>query len=180
MGDIDLLGNGKNMALIQALLSAAGANTDTLAGSMWYEHPDYGYNYYFYFSIQNCTALHFVARCGSVALLQLCLQYSSPAAAALPCETGEGRAVSLRDLASASPDNVRDKIVAFVQSLAGDWTCRSHALFSSLTNILLGTLFLGLQRLEETGVLPLAHQAMLEDMLEGWTGRDDSCLTESP
>ena len=29
-----------------------------------------------------------------------------------------------------------------------------------------------MQRLEETGVLPQAHQAMLEDMLEGWTGSD--------
>jgi len=28
---------------------------------------------------------------------------------------------------------------------------------------------LGIQRLEETGVLALAHQAMLEDMLECWT-----------
>ena len=35
------------------------------------------------------------------------------------------------------------------------------------------TLLLGLQRLEEMEVLPQAHQAMLEDMLEGWTGSDD-------
>ena len=57
------------------------------------------------------------------------------------------------------------------------WTPSSHSeqLFSCGTNILFATLLLGVQRLEETGVLPLAHQAMLEDMLEGWTGRDDKC-----
>ena len=53
------------------------------------------------------------------------------------------------------------------------WTRRSHSLFSSKTNGLFATLLLGVQRLEETGVLPLAHQAMLEDMLQGWTGHDD-------
>ena len=53
------------------------------------------------------------------------------------------------------------------------WTRRSHALFLGRTNVLFATLLLGVQRLEETGVLPQAHQAMLEDMLEGWTGRDD-------
>ena len=54
------------------------------------------------------------------------------------------------------------------------WTRRSHALFGDSTNIRFGTLLLGLQRLEETGVLPQAHQAMQEDMLEGWTGRDQA------
>ena len=43
----------------------------------------------------------------------------------------------------------------------------------SPTNALFAVLMLGLQRLEETGVLPQAHHSMLEDMLEGWTGRDD-------
>ena len=45
-------------------------------------------------------------------------------------------------------------------------------MFSRGTNALFATLLLGVQRLEETGVLPQAHQAMLEDMLEGWTGSD--------
>ena len=47
-------------------------------------------------------------------------------------------------------------------------------MFSRSTNALCGTLLLGVQRLEETGVLPLAHQAMLEAMLEAWTVRDDT------
>ena len=59
-----------------------------------------------------------------------------------------------------------------MQDQARHWTRRSHALFSNHTNALFVTLLLGVQRLEETGVLPQAHQAMLEDMLEGWTGRD--------
>lgn len=54
------------------------------------------------------------------------------------------------------------------------WTQRRHAagIFRGKTNTLFATLFLGLQRLETMGVLPLAHQAMLEDMLEGWTWAD--------
>ena len=46
-------------------------------------------------------------------------------------------------------------------------------LFSLKTNVLFATLLLGVQRLEEAGVLLLAHQAMLEDMLECWTLADD-------
>ena len=46
-------------------------------------------------------------------------------------------------------------------------------MFSRGTNALFATLLLGVQRLEETGVLPQAHQAMLEDMLEDWTRGDD-------
>ena len=54
------------------------------------------------------------------------------------------------------------------------WTRRSHrVLFSEETNVLFATLLLGVQRLEEAGVLLLAHQAMLEDMLECWTLGDD-------
>ena len=45
-------------------------------------------------------------------------------------------------------------------------------MFLQKTNVLFATLLLGVQRLEETGVLPQAHQAMLEDMLEGGTGSD--------
>ena len=60
-----------------------------------------------------------------------------------------------------------------VQHLARHWTRGSHALFLRETNVLFATLLLGVQRLEETGVLPQAHQAMLEAMLEDWTGRDD-------
>ena len=46
-------------------------------------------------------------------------------------------------------------------------------MFCRGTNALFATLLLGVQRLEETGVLPQAHQAMLEDMLEDWTRGDD-------
>lgn len=50
------------------------------------------------------------------------------------------------------------------------WTRRIHAILPhSETNALFSTLLLGIQRLEETGALPLAHQAMLEDMLECWS-----------
>lgn len=58
------------------------------------------------------------------------------------------------------------------------WTPRAHAVnvFRPKTNVLFATFLLGLQRLEETEVLPLAHQAMLEDTLECWTWRDDSDL----
>ena len=47
-------------------------------------------------------------------------------------------------------------------------------MFSHHTNALFAMLLLGVQRLEETGVLPQAHQAMLEAMLEDWTCRDDT------
>ena len=51
------------------------------------------------------------------------------------------------------------------------WTRLTHALLFSdghKTNILFAALLLGLQRLETAGVLPPAHQSMLEDILEGW------------
>lgn len=54
------------------------------------------------------------------------------------------------------------------------WTRQNHAtMFSQDTNTLFATLLLGLQRLETTEVLPLAHYSMLEDMLECWTWDDD-------
>ena len=46
------------------------------------------------------------------------------------------------------------------------------ASFQRATNRLFAALLLGVQRLEEAGVLLLAHQAMLEDMLECWTWGD--------
>ena len=59
------------------------------------------------------------------------------------------------------------------------WAPRRHCLMCVATNTLFATLLLGLQRLESTGLLPLAHQAMLEDMLEGWTLTDDVLLFRS-
>ena len=56
------------------------------------------------------------------------------------------------------------------------WTRRTHASFSENTHRLFAALFLGVQRLEEAGVLLLAHQAMLEDMLECWTMGDSSSI----
>ena len=53
------------------------------------------------------------------------------------------------------------------------WTRLSHHKFSPATKKLFSTLFLGIQRLEDTAGLPLAHQAMLEEMLECWTKSDD-------
>ena len=52
------------------------------------------------------------------------------------------------------------------------WKPSLHADYSPPTNKLFATLFLGIQRLEDTGVLPLAHQAMFEEMLECWTVGD--------
>ena len=63
-----------------------------------------------------------------------------------------------------------------MQYCARGWTRRSHTRFSEHTNALFATLLLGVQRLEEVG-LPLAHQAMLEEMLECWTGPNDSAVS---
>jgi hypothetical protein len=57
------------------------------------------------------------------------------------------------------------------------WTRLSHHKFSPATKELFSTLFLGIQRLEDTAGLPLAHQAMLEEMLEGWCGYDNTRAT---
>jgi hypothetical protein len=59
------------------------------------------------------------------------------------------------------------------QSDYSPWKPSLHADFTFLTNSLFSTLFLGIQRLEDTAGLPLAHQAMLEEMLECWTKSDD-------
>ena len=54
-----------------------------------------------------------------------------------------------------------------------NWTRSCHADFSYKTNDLFETLFLGIQHLENTGVLQEAHQMMFEFMLECWTDTDD-------
>lgn len=49
------------------------------------------------------------------------------------------------------------------------WQRQTHLeMFQGYTNTLFATLFLAIQRLEETANLPLADQAMLEEMLECW------------
>jgi len=53
---------------------------------------------------------------------------------------------------------------------AQPWSRATHV--GHNTNTLFATLLLGLQRLEDTGALPLAHQAMLEDALTCWSWRD--------
>jgi hypothetical protein len=53
------------------------------------------------------------------------------------------------------------------------WKPSLHEDFSSATDMMFGTLFLAIHRLENTAGLPLAHQALLEDTLEFWTKRDD-------
>ena len=60
--------------------------------------------------------------------------------------------------------------------LLQSWTRRGHLLFGAQTNALFAMLLLGLQRLETTGAVGLAHQAMLEDMLECWQAGDASKL----
>ena len=46
------------------------------------------------------------------------------------------------------------------------WSIEKHNLFGFNTNIILSTFFLCVQRLENENIIPLAHQAMFEDMLE--------------
>jgi hypothetical protein len=54
------------------------------------------------------------------------------------------------------------------------WSRSTHSKdFSKKTRNLFANLLLGIQRLEDRGDLPLAHQAMFEEMLEGWTCTDD-------
>ena len=50
----------------------------------------------------------------------------------------------------------------------GNWKRSYHFLYNGKTNVLLATFLLGIQRLEDQKILALAHQAMLEDMLEFW------------
>ena len=52
------------------------------------------------------------------------------------------------------------------------WSHQTHLKFGRDTNDLFTTLFLAIQRLEEQQILPLAHQAMFEDMLTLWKVSD--------
>ena len=55
-----------------------------------------------------------------------------------------------------------------------EWSRSTHStLFSKKTHDLFANLLLGIQRLEDRGYLPLADQAMVEEMLEGWKCCDD-------
>jgi len=57
------------------------------------------------------------------------------------------------------------------------WTRRSHAAGHwESSNYVFAALLLGLQRLEETGVLLATHHSLLEDMLENWTWTDEERL----
>jgi len=58
------------------------------------------------------------------------------------------------------------------------WCISSHRAFGK-SNALFATLFLGLQKLEETGVIPLAHQAMFEEMLECYTYGDTKWVDDT-
>jgi len=60
------------------------------------------------------------------------------------------------------------------------WTHLCHANFSYKTNELFGTLLLGIQRLENTAGLSLAHKTMFEDMLECWINKDDFKINRRP
>jgi ankyrin repeat protein len=73
-------------------------------------------------------------------------------------------------VSKGAPANIlSDQACAYIQKCNTHWTRMNHFDFSGKTNILFGTLFLGIQRLEQNYTLPLAHQAMLEEMLEVWT-----------
>ena len=45
-------------------------------------------------------------------------------------------------------------------------------MFHFETNNIFSTFLLGIQRLEDQGKIPLAHHAMIEDMLTFWTAMD--------
>jgi hypothetical protein len=60
------------------------------------------------------------------------------------------------------------------------WSRATHSKdFSKKTHNLFENFLLGIQRLEDRGDIPLAHQAMLEEMLEGWTVADDNTKNRS-
>ena len=52
------------------------------------------------------------------------------------------------------------------------WSRQTHEKFGGSVNELFSTLFLAIQRLEQETTLPLAHQAMFEEMLTLWTNKD--------
>ena len=80
------------------------------------------------------------------------------------------------DYPAAAQGNVRALLRDYLPAHYA-WTRRFHALlFATHTNVLFATVLLGLQRLEETGVLALTHHSMLEDMLEGWTWGDNDLI----
>ena len=74
----------------------------------------------------------------------------------------------------ASDHRISEKARTYIRKCGINWSRINHSNdFSRDTNKLFGTFFLGLQRLEETVQIPLAHQAMFEDMLECWKIKDD-------
>lgn len=84
-----------------------------------------------------------------------------------------------RELAQRSPLN--DKIIQVRFLEAGDWHPTLHAVaFSYITNMIFSTLLLGLTRLEDAQVLPLAHHAMLEEMFGCWNMVDDPWASGEP
>ena len=74
----------------------------------------------------------------------------------------------------SSLEMARRQLQAQQSELLQVWTRRCHPLrvFGENTNRLFATLLLGLHRLESAGTVGLAHQAMLEDMLECWQASD--------
>ena len=73
----------------------------------------------------------------------------------------------------APEDMISDEARYYIRRSKVKWSRANHSDFSASTHKLFEYLFLGIQRLEETGVVRLAHQAMLEDILEGWSVGDD-------
>ena len=74
----------------------------------------------------------------------------------------------------APVDMLKADTIDAIQNIKKGWDRLTHERdFPGKTNKLFGSLLLAIQKLEESGRLPLAHQAMLEEMLEGWTQADD-------
>jgi hypothetical protein len=76
--------------------------------------------------------------------------------------------------------NVIAGILRYTVSMDG-WAPRLHRVFSSVysgaqLDRLFGTLLMGIDQLETSGVLQMSHHSMLEDMLETWTLQDSEAL----
>ena len=102
-----------------------------------------------------------------------------------------------KDTISASTGRVYNKRQLYIEALKCDptrkniketlmlsanctepWSISAHMLnlYCGLTNKLIATLFLCIQKLEEQGLIDLAHQAMFEDMLSFFLEKDNMDL----
>ena len=95
----------------------------------------------------------------------------------------DGRIVNKYDLylEALKYDADRYDIRNELKNIKVPWSRRKHEchLYSIGTNILFATLFLGIQTLEEKGVVTLAHQAVFEDMLQYWNEEEEDLSSDN-